>query len=188
MPREYRPIGRGDRARDVHAKQRPNVLAFTRTVHVSAPSPIAAYHGERRSASGGSAVMSDENETLIREAYAAYGQGDTAKMVALVHPDLEWTYLDPAFGAPEPQTCHGRPRLLQALARQARQGLAPVIEEIASSGNRVMVVVHTPGVDQYRARPADDRNYLVLTLRQRQVIAMRACRDRAEAAGLAGLG
>jgi hypothetical protein len=37
-------------------------------------------------------------------------------------------------------------------------------------------------------RPADDRNYLVLTLRDGQVVAMRACRDRAEAAARAGLG
>ena len=132
--------------------------------------------------------MSGEDEALVREAYAAYGQGDTAKMMALVHPDLEWTYLDPEFEDPEPQTCHGRPQLLRALARQAGQGLVSVIEEIASSGDKVMVVVHTPGVDQRRARPADDRNYLVLTLRQRQIIAMRACRTRAEAADLAGVG
>ncbi len=132
--------------------------------------------------------MPGEEEALVREAYAAYGQGDTAKMTALVHPDLEWTYLDPAFEDPEPQTCHGRPRLLQALAGQAEQGLMSVIEEIASSGDKVMVVVHTPGAGRRWARPADDRSYLVLTLRQRQVIAMRACRNRAEAADLAGLG
>jgi hypothetical protein len=98
--------------------------------------------------------MSGEDEALVREAYAAYGQGDTAKM----------------------------------MARQAGPGLVSVIEEIASGGDKVMVVVHTPGVDQRRARPADDRNYLVLTLRQRQIIAMRACRTRAEAADLAGVG
>ena len=44
--------------------------------------------------------MSEENEALVRAAYQAYGQGDMTGMLALVHPDLEWTYLDPAFGDP----------------------------------------------------------------------------------------
>ena len=132
--------------------------------------------------------MSKENEDLVRAAYQAYGQGDMTGMLALIHPDLEWTYLDPAFADPEPQTCHGRPRLLHALNRQATSGLRSQVEEIASAGDQVMVVVHTPGLDQRRARPAADRNYLVLPLRDGQVVAMRACRDRAEAAARAGLG
>jgi hypothetical protein len=49
-------------------------------------------------------------------------------------------------------------------------------------------VLHTPGLDQRRARPSGDQNYLVLTRRQQQVVAMRACHDRDEAAVLAGLG
>jgi ketosteroid isomerase-like protein len=131
--------------------------------------------------------MSDENETLVRTAYEAYAQGDTTSLLALVHPDLEWTYLDPAFPDPEPQTCHGRPELAWALERQARSGLTSRLEEVICHGDKVMVVVHTPGVDGHRARQAGDRNYLVLTLRQQQVVAMRACRDRAEAAAFAGL-
>ncbi len=131
--------------------------------------------------------MSDENETLVRTAYEAYARGDTTLLFTLVHPDLEWTYLDPAFPDPEPQTCHGRPELVRALERQARSGLTSRLEEIACHGDKVMVVVHTPGVDRHRARSADDRNYLVLTLRQQHVVAMRACRDRAEAAALASL-
>jgi|SRR5580698_497484 len=132
--------------------------------------------------------MSEENEILVRAAYEAYDRGDMTAMLALVHPDLEWTYLDPAFADPEPQTCHGRHQLMQALERQALGGLTSHIEEITSRGDKVLVVLHTPGLDQRRAWSAGDRNYLVLTLRQQQVIAMRACRDRDEAAVLAGLG
>ena len=51
------------------------------------------------------------------------------------------------------------------------------LEEIASCGDKVMVAVHTPGADQHRAWPGNDRNYLVLTLRQGQVVVMRAFRD-----------
>lgn len=132
--------------------------------------------------------MSEQYEALVRAAYQAYSQGDMTGMLALIHPDLEWTYLDPAVADSEPQTCHGRPQLLHALQRQADSGLTSQVEELASAGDQVMVVVHTPGLDQRRARPADDRNYLVLTLRDGQVVAMRACRDRAEAAARAGLG
>lgn len=131
--------------------------------------------------------MSQEHESLVREAYEAYGRGDITRMLELVSPDLTWTYLDPGLEDPQPQTCHGREQLRRALEGQARRGLKSQIEEIASGRDKVMVVIHTPGLDQHRAWRADDRNYLVLTLQQGQVIAMRACRDRAQARELAGL-
>ena len=74
--------------------------------------------------------------------------------------------------------CHGRDQLAWALGQQAGRGENSELEEIASSGDKVMVAVHTPGADQHRAAWAgNDRNYLVLTLRQGQVVAMRAFRD-----------
>jgi len=132
--------------------------------------------------------MPSENENLIRAAYEAYGRGDTSQLLALVDPDLEWTYLDPAHENPKPQTCHGRPELEWALRGQASRGLVSQLEEVTAHGDKVLVVVHTPGIDQRRARQADDRNYLVLTLQQDRIIAMRACRDREEARGFAGIG
>jgi ketosteroid isomerase-like protein len=132
--------------------------------------------------------MPSENENLIRTAYEAYSRGDVSQLLELVDPDLEWTYLDPARENPEPQTCHGRSQLEWALQGQAGQGRASQLEEVTAHGDKVMVVVHVPGIDQQRARPADDRNYLVLTLQEGRITAMRACRDRAEARGLAGIG
>jgi len=132
--------------------------------------------------------MPSENENLIRTAYEAYSRGDTSQLLALVDPDLEWTYLDPAHENPEPQTCHGRSQLEWALRGQAERRLTSQLEEITAHGDKVMVVIHTPGIDQRRARQAGDRNYLVLTLRQGRIVAMRACRDRAEARGFAGIG
>ena len=131
--------------------------------------------------------MTDRNEALVREAYQAYGRGDVAGMMEFADPELEWTYLDPAFENPEPQTCHGRDQLQWALERQAGQGLVSQIEEIEASGDKVMVVIRTPGVDRVRARQAEDRNFLVLTLAQERIIRMRACRDRDEARAFAGI-
>jgi ketosteroid isomerase-like protein len=131
--------------------------------------------------------MSEQNESLVRRAYEAYSRGDTAKLLDIIEPGLEWTYLDPSLADPEPQTCHGREQLQRALEGQAERGLRSEVEEIAASGDKVMVTVHTPGIDRQRVRQADDRNFLVLTLREGRVIAMRACRDRAEARDFAGI-
>ena len=132
--------------------------------------------------------MSQENEALVREAYEAYSRGDTARLLQLIHPNLEWTYLDPADADPQPQVCRGRGELAGALAGQARQGLKSEVEEIAASGDKIMVVTRTPGVDQHRAWHNGDRDILVLTLAEGQVVAMRAFRDRDQARRFAGLG
>ena len=86
--------------------------------------------------------MSEENETLVRGAYEAYGRGDVTRLLELVHPDLEWTYLDPSFADPQPQVCHGRDQLAWALGRQADRGVNSELEGIESCGDRVMVAVH----------------------------------------------
>ena len=67
--------------------------------------------------------MSEQNEAVVRRAYEAYGRGDVTRLLELVHPDLEWTYLDPSFADPQPQVCHGRDQLAWALRRQADQGV-----------------------------------------------------------------
>jgi ketosteroid isomerase-like protein len=131
--------------------------------------------------------MCTDNENLVRRAYEAYGEGDVATMMQFVDAALEWTYLDPAFEDPEPQVCHGTQELKIALQRQARRGLKSRLEEIRANGDRVMVSVHTPGLDALRARQGNDRNYDVLTIRDGRIVAMRACRDREEALSLAGV-
>ena len=132
-------------------------------------------------------VIADSNAAVVREAYEAYGRGDMARMLEFVDPELEWTYLDPAFENPEPATCRGRDQLQLALERQAGRGLISQIEEISACGDKVIVVIRTPGVDRVRARQAEDRNFLVLTLAQERIIRMRACRDRDEARAFAGI-
>lgn len=131
--------------------------------------------------------MSEQNESLVRAAYEAYSRGDMAGMLDIIDPGLEWTYLDPRSADPAPRTCHGRDQLQWALQGQAERGLHSEVEEIAACGDKVMVIIHMPGIDLRRMRQADDRNFLVLTLREGQVTAMRACRDRKEARDFAGL-
>jgi len=131
--------------------------------------------------------MSNENVELIRRAYDAYARGDLTTMLEVVDPDLEWTYLDPGLEDPQPEVCHGRHELQSALQRQAERGLRAQLEEVVGRGDRVMVVVRTPGVDAYRVRQADDRNYDVFTLREGRIVALRACHDRQEALRFTGI-
>jgi ketosteroid isomerase-like protein len=61
------------------------------------------------------------NLDSVSTAYEAYARGDLPTMLGLVHPDLEWTFLDPSFEDPEPQVCHGRQELQSAAnARQTK--------------------------------------------------------------------
>jgi ketosteroid isomerase-like protein len=131
--------------------------------------------------------MCNQNEWIVREAFLAYDRGDVARMMEFVDPDLEWTFLDPSLGDPHPQTCRGRGELEKALRRQAERGLRPELEQVIAAGNKVMLVMRTPGVDQYREREAEDRTYDVITVRDGLIVEMCACRDRGEAHVMAGI-
>jgi ketosteroid isomerase-like protein len=131
--------------------------------------------------------MPDPTVALIRQAYAAYARGDTAAMLDLVHPDLEWTYLDLSDTDPRPQVCHGRGELAAALAQQTERGLLSHLEEVIGHGDKIVATVRTPGADAYRARQSDDRDYTLFTVRDGRIVALRDCRDRADALRLAGI-
>ena len=132
--------------------------------------------------------MCNENEWIVREAFLAYDRGDVRRMMDFVDPDLEWTYLDPGQEDPEPQIGRGREELKEALLRHADLGLRAEMEAVVAAGDRVMLVMHTPGVDEYRRRQADDRTYDVVTVRDGLIVGLQACRDRGEARSLTGIG
>ena len=71
--------------------------------------------------------------------------------------------------------------LEEALQRQAERGLRSELEEVVVNGARVMVVLRTPGIDAFRIRQVDDRNYDVLEVHAGRIVAIRACHNRAEA-------
>ncbi len=123
----------------------------------------------------------DEPERVARQALR-----DPESLLRFVDPNLEWTFLDPSEPDPEPRVCRGRDQLAAGLRRRAVQGLRSEVEEVAAHGERVLVVERTPGLDAHRTRKADDRSYYVLTVRGGRIVALRACRDRAEAAAIAG--
>ena len=132
--------------------------------------------------------MPADNESVVRAAYAAYARGDVAGVLEFVDPDLEWTYLNPMEENSAPQTCHGRDELARGIRRQAALGLLAELEEMTAQGDKVLMVIHLPGIDAFRVRQSGDRNYAVLTVRDGRITALRACRDHDEARDLAGVG
>jgi ketosteroid isomerase-like protein len=132
--------------------------------------------------------MCNQNEWIVREAFRAYDRGDVARMMDFVDPDLDWTYFDPGREDPHPHSCHGRGELEKALRRQAELGLRAVVEEVVAAGDRVMLVMRTPGIGEYRQHRADDRTYDIVTVRDGLIVGLHACRDRSEARSLAGIG
>ena len=129
--------------------------------------------------------LPSDSASLIRRTYERYANATWRP--SSTDPNLEWTYLDPAETDPEPQVCHGRHELERALKRQQAQGLRTELEEVIGQGDNVMVVSRRPGPDALRARQAEDRNFDVFTIRGGRVVALRVCRNRAEAAELAGI-
>ena len=117
--------------------------------------------------------MCNENEWIVRDAFLAYDRGDIARMLEFVDPGLEWTYLDPALEDPRPQACRGRDELERALRRQVEVGLRSELEEVVAAGDL--------------GRAGDDRTYDVVTVRNRLIVALHACRDHSEARSLAGI-
>lgn len=128
----------------------------------------------------------DEAE-VVRRALAAVLSGDLESLREVVAEDLEWTYLNPMESDPTPITCRGRAELERSAGKWAELGLPVELEELRANGEQVLVVLHASGLDEVRARKAEDRNFHVVTVRDGLVRALRACRDRTEAVTLAGL-
>jgi ketosteroid isomerase-like protein len=123
---------------------------------------------------------------VVRLAFQAFLQNDLPGLREFVDPNLEWTFLDPAQVDPDPDTCFGREHLERAATKWASMGLTTALEELGGSGDKVAVVLHAPGLDRFRARAAEDRNFHLVTVREHRITAIRACRDRTDLVDRAG--
>jgi len=131
--------------------------------------------------------MALESSDVVRLAFEAFIRNDVSALREYVDRDLEWTFLDPSQADRTPETCFGREQLEQAAQKWASMGLTTELEELDGAGDLVAVVLHAPGLDDFRARGAEDRNFHLATVRDQRVQAIRACRDRAELRARAGL-
>ena len=131
--------------------------------------------------------MCNQNEWIVREAFLAYDQADMPRLMEFVGQDFEWTYLDPSEPEPQPRASRSRGELEKSLRRQAERGLHAELEEVVAAGDQVILVMRTPGLGRHLGRAGDDRTYDVVTVRNRLIVALHACRDHSEARSLAGI-
>jgi len=122
-------------------------------------------------------------EQVARQAYAAFSAGDVTAVLNLVDENLEWTFLDPSVPDPQPAVCRGRDQLAYWMGRGSGWQLRAELEEVVANSDRVLVVTRSPGIDAIRARKTGYLNFHVLTVRDEKIVALRACRSRAEALG-----
>jgi ketosteroid isomerase-like protein len=123
--------------------------------------------------------MSDQTESLVRDAFQALGRGDMASLLQLVDPEFEWTFLDPGEEDPKPQVCHGTSELARALRYGVDQP-ARELDELVPFGERVLVVTRLV-TDGGTAWSAAGQSFHVVTVRDGRITALRACRSRDEA-------
>src|ERR1700687_357992 len=131
--------------------------------------------------------MCNLNEWIVREAFRAYERGDISAMMDYVDPELEWTRIEPGLEDPRLQTRGGRQELERALRLQADQKLRSQLERVIANGEKVLLVMRTPGISKYRPWHDDDRTYDVVTVRDELIVGLHSCSDRSEARSLAGI-
>jgi ketosteroid isomerase-like protein len=130
--------------------------------------------------------MCNENEWIVREAFLAYARGDVARMMEFVDPDLQWT--DPPGHDDSSRVRAGRDELEEVLRQQASTGYQAELEEVVASGEKVMLVMRTPGLGLTRQHSPGGKTYDVFTVRDGLIVGLCACQDRAAARSLIGIG
>lgn len=131
--------------------------------------------------------MCNQNEWIVREAFLAYARGDVARMMEFVDANLEWTNVGPGLDDSR-QVRAGRDELEEALRQQASSGLLAELEEVVASGEKVMLVMRSPGLGLTRSHSPGGKTYDVVTVRDGLIVGLCACQDRAAARSLIGIG
>jgi len=112
---------------------------------------------------------------LVRRTWDAMTQDGPEVLGEVLAPDAQW------YGVQDGQLCDGRKAIIGVMSRNLAGRLRGKIEETIQDGPRVVVAFRPEQAAQVD-RPLDDGiAYMVVTIRDRQIVEMRACADRAVA-------
>ncbi len=101
--------------------------------------------------------------------------GDLSVLEGALDPEAQW------LGVEDGQICENRKMILTVIERNLHGGLAGQIEETVEVGDRI-VVAFRPDQPRNDGRPLDQGiAYVVVTMRDRLVIELKGCADRAAA-------
>jgi len=130
--------------------------------------------------------MSHEQVEAVRRAWEGFNQGDLDAFFADVAEDVEFEE-DPAF--PEARVFRGREEVgdyIAAFQEQMRDHRFTV-EEVRDLGDRVLVLLHETARGASSGIEVNQRPAFLYRFRGREVVAVRAYLDRAEALEAVGL-
>jgi ketosteroid isomerase-like protein len=113
------------------------------------------------------------SEQLVRDTWAALSRGDLSALEAALAVDAKWRAVEDG-----PWNCESRAAIIEVMARNLENGLSGRIEEVLDLNERAIVGFrpdhHEPG-----AWPLDNGvRYVVLTLRDGQIMEMKGCATR----------
>ena len=110
---------------------------------------------------------------LVRRAWDALIEGAPDALGEVLAPDAQW------HGVEDGQLCDGRKAIIDVMSRNLAGRLRGRIEEIIQDGSRV-IVAFRPEQPAQLDRPVDEGiAYMVVTIRDGQIVEMKACADRA---------
>jgi ketosteroid isomerase-like protein len=129
--------------------------------------------------------MSDSPEmVVIHRAWQALTERDLQAFRQAFAPSAKWLAVDdPA------SDCENRDVILEVMERNLEAGLAGQIEETTQQGSRVLVGYRPEKVPDGTRRPLDHGiAYVVVTVRDGEIVEMKGCADRAGAMSYMGTG
>jgi ketosteroid isomerase-like protein len=130
--------------------------------------------------------MSHENVEAVRRAWEAFNRGDLDAFFADVAEDVEFEE-DPAF--PEARVFRGREEVVAYIAafQEQMRDHRFTVEEVRDLDDRVLVLLHETARGASSGIEVDQRPAFLYRFRGREVVAVRAYLDRAEALEALGL-
>ena len=117
--------------------------------------------------------MSRENVEMVRSLYDAVARGDTATVLALYDPEVEWDFSRHPYGALIGGTVYrgheGLRRFFREM-REAWQGVEWDLEQVFDAGEHVILVVNQRSRGRTSGAETEGSALGVWTIRQGKVV------------------
>jgi len=123
--------------------------------------------------------MDNETRATVTEFYKAYGEGNAARVAALIHDDIDWIIHGPARIFPFEGPRRGKAAVLEVLAQIAEQYelKSYVPELVIVEGDRAAVLSNTSFVQRATGRTLRLRLVNFVRLQNGQVVELREFSD-----------
>jgi ketosteroid isomerase-like protein len=116
---------------------------------------------------------------LVRRTWDALIQSGPEVLGEVLAPDAQW------YGVEDGQLCDGRKAIIDVMSRNLAGRLRGQIEETIQDGSRVIVAFRPDQPVQLDRSVDEGIAYMVVTVRDGQIVEMKGCADRSAAVSYA---